>query len=85
VAKGLVRVDATHARVDGQLTLLGITRTVPMDITLIGVGTGFTNDARVGVTGHMRIKRSDFGMKAFLPVVGDDVSIDIDAEFSRKN
>jgi polyisoprenoid-binding protein YceI len=33
----------------------------------------------------MQIKRSDFGMKAFLPFVGDDVTIDIDAEFSKKN
>jgi polyisoprenoid-binding protein YceI len=40
VASGLVRLDATHARVDGQLTLLGLTRPVPMEVTLIGVGTG---------------------------------------------
>lgn len=85
VASGLVRLDATHARVDGQLTLLGLTRPVPMEVTLIGVGTGLANDKRIGVIGHMQIKRSDFGMKAFLPFVGDDVTIDIDAEFSKKN
>lgn len=85
VATSLVRLDATHARVNGQLTLLGVTRPVVMDITLIGVGTGLANDKRVGLTGHMQIKRSDFGMKAFLPMVGDDVVIDIDAEFSKKN
>ena len=84
VATSLVRLDATHARVDGQLTLLGTTRAVPMDITLIGVGTGMANDKRIGLTGHMQIKRSDFGMKTFLPFVGDDVAIDIDAEFSKK-
>jgi polyisoprenoid-binding protein YceI len=70
VASGLVRLDATHARVDGQLTLLGLTRPVPMEVTLIGVGTGLANDKRIGVIGHMQIKRSDFGMKAFLPFVG---------------
>jgi len=84
VAGGLVRVDATHARVNGRLTLLGVTRDVPMEVTLIGVGTGLANDKRIGVTGHMQFKRSDFGMKTFLPFVGDDVSIDIDAEFSKK-
>jgi polyisoprenoid-binding protein YceI len=85
VSGSLVRVDATHARVNGKLTLLGVTRDVPMEITLIGVGTGFANDKRVGVIGHMQFKRSDFGMKTFLPVVGDEVTIDIDAEFSKKN
>lgn len=85
VSSSLVRIDATHARLNGKLTLLGVTRDVPMEVTLIGVGTGFANDKRVGVIGHMQFKRSDFGMKTFLPVVGDEVAIDIDAEFSKKN
>ena len=81
MANGLVRPDATHAQVEAMLTVQGINRPA---ITLAGVGAGLAKDARVGVLGHMPTKRSDSGMKAFLPDGGDDVSIAIDAEFSRK-
>jgi polyisoprenoid-binding protein YceI len=84
VATSLVKIDSSHARVNGQLTLLGLTRTVPMDVTLIGTGTGMRNDRRAGFFATMKFNRSDFGMKAFLPAVGNAVEVSIDAEFSRK-
>lgn len=84
VGTSLVRVDATHARVNGQLTLLGVTKPVTLDVTLVGEGAGLANDRRVGVVGHMVFNRSDFGMKTFLPMVGDAVDVSIDAEFSKK-
>lgn len=38
------------------------------------------NAVAVGFTGTTTIKRSDFGMKAFLPYVGDDVNITVNFE-----
>lgn len=84
VATSLQRIDGSHAKVNGQLTLLGVTKPVQMDVTLLGSGTGMMNDRRIGFAATMRINRSDFGMKAFLPAVGDAVDILIDAEFSKK-
>ncbi len=83
-AGSLVKVDATHARIDGQLTLLGVTRPVQLDLTFLGGGSGMAGDRRIGFEARASINRSDFGMKTFLPAIGDRVDIAIDAELSRK-
>jgi polyisoprenoid-binding protein YceI len=83
-SNALTKVDASHAKVDGQLTLLGVTRPVQIDVTLLGTGTGMMGDRRAGFAAHTSINRSDFGMKTFLPAIGDKVDIVIDVEFSKK-
>ncbi|MEO8723561.1 MAG: YceI family protein [Sphingobium sp.] len=83
-ADSLTKVDANHAKVNGQLTLLGVTRPVQLDVTLLGAGTGMMGDVRTGFIAHATIKRSDFGMTAYIPAVGDQVELTIDAEFSKK-
>jgi len=83
-ASALTPVDASHARVSGQLTLLGVIKPVVLDVTLRGTGTGMMGDRRIGFEGHISIMRSDFGMKTFLPAIGDKVDVVIDAEFTKK-
>lgn len=83
-ADSLVKVDASHAKVSGQLTLLGVTRPVRLEVTLLGTGTGMMGDVRTGFIAHTTIKRSDFGMNAYIPAVGDQVELTIDAEFRKK-
>jgi polyisoprenoid-binding protein YceI len=84
VATSLDKIDASHARVNGQLTLLGVTKAVAMNVTLNGGGKGMMGDQRAGFSGTLTINRSDFGMKTFLPAIGDAVDISVDAEFTRK-
>lgn len=80
----LTATGATTARIDGQLTLLGVTKPVSLAVTFNGVGKGMDGIARAGFSARASLKRSDFGMTAFLPVVGDDVAIDIETEFAKK-
>ena len=80
----LVRVDATHAKVEGDLTLLGVTRPVTLDVTFNGGGTGMMGDTRAGFQASATVLRSDFGMKTYLPAIGDEVHLLIDAEFAKK-
>lgn len=71
------------AKISGDLTLLGVTKTVTVDATFNQAGpTPMTNDYRVGFTGSSKLKRSDFGMTKFFPMLGDDVTLDIEAEFT---
>ncbi len=71
------------AKITGNLTLLGTTKPVTIDATFNQAGpTPMTNAYRVGFTGSGKLKRSDFGMSKFLPMLGDDVSLDIEAEFT---
>ena len=80
----LTKTSAATARIDGELTLLGVTKPLSLAVTFNGVGKGMDGITRAGFSAHASLKRSDFGMTTLLPVVGDDVAIDIEAEFAKK-
>lgn len=68
-------------RIPGRLTLLGITRPVTLSIDHYQCGFHPLYLKTVcGVDASGSLKRSDFGMKAFLPLVGDEVRLVIQAE-----
>lgn len=72
--------DST-AKVHGILTVHGISKPVILTVKLNSVGKNPLNDRMtVGFSATTAIKRSDFGIKTLLPVLGDDVTIDIGAE-----
>ncbi|QDQ26286.1 polyisoprenoid-binding protein [Chitinimonas arctica] len=64
----------------GNLTMLGVTKPVTLKITPlrcdVRMGTDFVCGADVVTT----IKRSDWGMKTYLPFIGDDVKIAVQVE-----
>ncbi len=69
------------AKVQGMLTLHGVTKPVTLDVTLNKTGINpISNKNSVGFTASTEIKRSDFGMNTLLPDVGDEVTIQIGAE-----
>ena len=69
-------------KVTGDLTLLGVTKRVTMDVTFNKVAPNpfNKNTPTAGFEAHAVIKRSDFGMKAEIPNIGDEVDISIDAQ-----
>ncbi|HWA60537.1 MAG TPA: YceI family protein [Caulobacteraceae bacterium] len=71
----------------GDLTIRGVTRPVTFDVTFNGVGRDLLPPFRAiaGFSATAHIKRSDFGSD-FLNngIVGDDVTLIIEAEFDRK-
>ena len=73
-----------HGTMTGDLTLRGVTRPVTLDVTFNGTSAGLIGGRRMGFSASGDIKRSDFGSKAWLSLVGDDVHIVIEAEFQRK-
>jgi len=73
------------ADVTGDLTLHGVTHSETLQARLNTPGVNpLTKAYTVGfeVGGH--IKRSDFGVKKYLPLVGDDVQLIISAPFEHK-
>lgn len=69
----------------GDLTMRGVTRPVELAVVFNGVGPGLFGGNRLGFSAAGRIRRSDFGSREYLPVlVGDDVDLQIEAEFYRK-
>lgn len=75
----------TTAKVYGMLSLHGVTKPVVLDVTFNQEGKNPINDKEtVGFTATTTLKRSDFNITAFLPKVGDEVTIDIEAEAYKK-
>lgn len=65
----------------GDLTLLGVTKPVTLQVTYNKSGIHpFTNNYVSGFTAETRFKRSDFGMSSFLPAVGDEVIVHLEVE-----
>lgn len=71
------------ADVTGDLTFLGVTKSVTLKVTLNGgmKEHPFAKKPAIGFSGIGTIKRSDFGMGNLIPIVGDEVSLLLEAEF----
>ena len=69
--------------IDGKLTMLGISQPVSLDVTFNGVRNFpyFGTRDVIGFSATASLKRSDFGMNALLPAIGDEVDITIEVEF----
>lgn len=72
------------ATVTGDFTLHGVTRPVSLQVTLVGaVPNPISKKFSVGFEAKGRIKRSDFGVKTYVPLVGDEVDLTIAGAFDR--
>jgi polyisoprenoid-binding protein YceI len=70
------------ATVTGDLTMHGVTRPVPLEVTLVKTGP-HPRDATKTVAGFSArgtLKRTDFGMAYGAPVLGDEIELIIEAE-----
>lgn len=77
-----VEITGKHkAKVYGMLTLHGVTKPIILDVVFNKAGINLLNDREtVGFSATTSLKRSDYGIKALIPEVGDDVEIGIEAE-----
>jgi polyisoprenoid-binding protein YceI len=87
VSKRVERVDDTHLRVTGDLTLRGITKPVTLDTEISGVMNG-QRAKRVAFTATTTINRMDYGvvfnrLTEGAQVVGDQIRITIDIEATQ--
>lgn len=77
----LIFEGKTLKAVEGQLTLLGVTKPVRLEVNYFHVGVNpMTQKVTYGANAITTIKRSAFGMNTFLPAIGDDVKLNIQIE-----
>ena len=71
-------------RIEGNLTLHGVTKPITLNAKLNKAGPNpFDKRPTLGFTATGSLKRSDFGITNFVPVVGDVVTITLDMEFNH--
>lgn len=75
--------DGRTAYILGNLTLNGITAPVAIQATFNGAGSMMGSET-VGFEGRAMIRRSVFGINGALPLVGDEVELEITAAFEKK-
>jgi len=73
---------ADTADIAGNLTLHGVTKPVTLKARLVGSGTNpLDKSVTVGFEATGTLKRSDFEVKQYVPLVGDDVRLTISGAF----
>lgn len=81
VSKSLTRTGDKGV-LAGDLTLNGVTKPVSLDVIFRGSGAS-GGGTRAGFSAKTVIKRSEFGSPRLLPMIGDDVALDIEIEFKK--
>jgi polyisoprenoid-binding protein YceI len=77
--------DGQHGTIAGQLTIHGVTKPVTLSVTFNGVGGDLIPlVTRVGFSASTTIKRSDFGLTRFPGLVGDEVRLNVEIEFTKR-
>jgi polyisoprenoid-binding protein YceI len=81
----ITQIGADTGKITGDLTLLGVTKPVTLDVTFNKAGPFPMNPDvyKAGFSATGTVKRSEFGMDYGLPGVGDDVEIRIEVEGER--
>ncbi|SDY28434.1 Polyisoprenoid-binding protein YceI [Modestobacter sp. DSM 44400] len=81
-----VRPHGEDWKVEGELTLKGITKPVVLDLELNGFGPDAYGGTRAGFSGKTEISRKQFGVDIEMPmdgggvVVGDKISVELEIE-----
>lgn len=82
---GATQTSPTTGTVTGDLTFLGVTKPVTMDVIYNGVAQmpWAPDQDKIGFSARTVLKRSDFGHTTFAPNIGDEVEVIVEAEFSE--
>jgi len=79
-----VKVNGESADIIGKLTIKGVMKDVTLHARFVGAGmNSFMKKDTVGFDAEATIKRSDFNMGYGVPMVGDEVALQIAAAFEK--
>jgi polyisoprenoid-binding protein YceI len=85
VSTGVTRTGERTADLAGDLTMHGVTKPVVLHVTFVGAGpNAFSKVPTVGLRAEGMVRRSDFGLGKFVPIVSDETTITISAAFEKK-
>jgi len=80
-SRNITFIGENKATVEGDLTLLGVTKSVPLEVHKIRCGKNPINKAQTcGFEATAAIKRSDFGSKYGRPNIGDNMKLWFEVE-----
>jgi polyisoprenoid-binding protein YceI len=82
---GTAHVSGQVLTFPGRLTFHGVSASAQLQVTLRGsTRNRLTGQDVIGFDAKLNFKRSTFGMDRYIPLVGDDVAIEVYAEFIKQ-
>lgn len=82
----LVATSDNKGQLTGDLTIRDVTRSVTLDVTFNGTAPNpLTRKPTIGISATGVFSRTSFGLINYLPAVGDEVKVRIEAEFYKRD
>jgi polyisoprenoid-binding protein YceI len=81
VSSAFRQIDATHAEVDGNFTLKGVTKPVTFRVELIGAGANQRGTPTIGFRATAMINNADYNFPGF---IRGESEIVVEGEFNRQ-
>jgi len=78
-----IHAAGQHGTVSGVLDMHGVKKPIVLHLTYHGFD-GAEKPERMGFSVTASLKRSDFGLDAYVPAEGDQVNVFIETEFRRR-
>lgn len=79
-SKSIKKVSDKGYEITGDLTMLGVTKTVTATGEFYGQGKSPKGDKIVGAEATFKVKRTDFGMNFGIPNIGDEITLIVSVE-----
>lgn len=79
----IVKTGKDTGKIEGNLTFMGVSKPLTLDVKFNGAyeKQPMYDQPALGFSATATIKRSDWGLKTYVPIIGDDVTLRIEAEF----
>ena len=82
----VTRIGNDAARIDGMMTLHGVTHPVTLTAKLFGAADNpMSHKPSIGFVGKIILKRSEFGITKYVPLVSDEVELVINGAVERED
>jgi polyisoprenoid-binding protein YceI len=76
---------ADTATIAGNLTMHGVTKPITLTAKFIGTGANpMSKKVTVGFDATGTVKRSEFGVTKYVPMIGDEVTLDLHGAFEKQ-
>jgi polyisoprenoid-binding protein YceI len=86
LSTGYEETSESSGKLTGDLTVLGISKPVTLDITINSASMNPMNRREmIGFSASGTVNRSEFGLDANVPMVGDELSLVVQVEFKKVN
>ena len=89
-SKRIERLDATHGRIIGDLTIRGVTKEVVLDVEYAGQAKSPWGTISAGFSARTKINRKDWGLTWNVALetggvlVGDEITVEIEVELIKQ-